>query len=149
MDGRCWEIIGPVYMRLGRFDDAVRAIRRTGERFAKVCLPIGILASLIICTVLYVLMSGVLTGMLEYPKLNDAAPVAAALQAHAELRWLTIPVVFGKRGHGQSKWAFSLFSRWRTISNMVRYIFDLRFRSVGARPTILLPAVQQSAAEVV
>jgi len=58
-------------------------------------VPIGILASLIICTVLYVLMSGVLTGMLEYPKLNDAAPVAAALQAHAQLRWLTIPVVFG------------------------------------------------------
>ena len=58
-------------------------------------VPFGILASLIICTVLYVLMSGVLTGMLEYPKLNDAAPVATALQAHAELRWLTIPVVFG------------------------------------------------------
>jgi APA family basic amino acid/polyamine antiporter len=58
-------------------------------------VPFGILASLIICTVLYVLMSGVLTGMLEYPKLNDAAPVATALQAHPALRWLTIPVVFG------------------------------------------------------
>jgi basic amino acid/polyamine antiporter, APA family len=58
-------------------------------------VPIGILASLIICTVLYVLMSGVLTGMLEYPKLNDAAPVAAALEAHPSLRWLSIPVIFG------------------------------------------------------
>jgi APA family basic amino acid/polyamine antiporter len=58
-------------------------------------VPFGILASLIICTVLYVLMSGVLTGMLEYPKLNDAAPVATALEAHAELRWLSIPVIFG------------------------------------------------------
>jgi APA family basic amino acid/polyamine antiporter len=58
-------------------------------------VPIGILASLIICTVLYVLMSGVLTGMLEYPKLNDAAPVAAALEAHPQLRWLSIPVIFG------------------------------------------------------
>ena len=58
-------------------------------------VPIGILASLIICTVLYILMSGVLTGMLEYPQLNDAAPVAAALIAHPELRWLTIPVIFG------------------------------------------------------
>ena len=44
-------------------------------------VPFGILASLIICTVLYVLMSGVLTGMLEYPKLNDAAPVATALES--------------------------------------------------------------------
>jgi APA family basic amino acid/polyamine antiporter len=58
-------------------------------------VPFGILASLIICTVLYVLMSGVLTGMLEYPKLNDAAPVATALQAHPGLRWLTTPVIFG------------------------------------------------------
>jgi APA family basic amino acid/polyamine antiporter len=58
-------------------------------------VPFGILASLIICTILYVLMSGVLTGMLEYPKLNDAAPVAAALQAHPELRWLTRPVLVG------------------------------------------------------
>jgi APA family basic amino acid/polyamine antiporter len=58
-------------------------------------VPFGILASLIICTILYVLMSAVLTGMLEYPKLNDAAPVAAALEAHPGLRWLSIPVIFG------------------------------------------------------
>jgi APA family basic amino acid/polyamine antiporter len=58
-------------------------------------VPFGILASLIICTILYVLMSAVLTGMLEYPKLNDAAPVATALEAHAGLRWLSIPVIFG------------------------------------------------------
>ncbi len=58
-------------------------------------MPFGILASLIICTVLYMLMAGVLTGMLEYPKLNDAAPVAAALEAHPQLRWLSIPVIFG------------------------------------------------------
>ena len=58
-------------------------------------VPLGILASLIICTILYVLMSGVLTGMLPYPKLNDAAPVAAALEAHPELLWLTIPVIIG------------------------------------------------------
>jgi APA family basic amino acid/polyamine antiporter len=58
-------------------------------------VPIGILASLIICTILYVLMSGVLTGLLPYPQLNDAAPVATALEAHAGLRWLSIPVTFG------------------------------------------------------
>jgi basic amino acid/polyamine antiporter, APA family len=52
-------------------------------------LPIGILGSLVICTVLYVAMSAVLTGLLPYPKLNDAAPVAVALQAHPGLNWLT------------------------------------------------------------
>lgn len=58
-------------------------------------VPFGILASLLICTVLYVLMSGVLTGMLPYLKLNDAAPVAAALEAHPDLLWLTRPVILG------------------------------------------------------
>jgi APA family basic amino acid/polyamine antiporter len=58
-------------------------------------VPIGILVSLVICTVLYVAMSAVLTGMLPYPQLNDAAPVAAALGAHPELLWLSIPVICG------------------------------------------------------
>jgi hypothetical protein len=39
----------------------------------------------------------------------------------------TIPVSFGERAHGQSKWAFSLASRWRTIAATARYIFALRF----------------------
>ena len=42
-------------------------------------LPIGMIASLIICTVLYVLMSGVLTGMKKYTiYLGDSAAVATA-----------------------------------------------------------------------
>ena len=28
-DGRGWEVVGPVYMRLGRYDDAVKARRNT------------------------------------------------------------------------------------------------------------------------
>jgi APA family basic amino acid/polyamine antiporter len=42
-------------------------------------LPIGMIASLIICTLLYVLMSGVLTGILKYTVyLGDSAAVATA-----------------------------------------------------------------------
>jgi basic amino acid/polyamine antiporter, APA family len=42
-------------------------------------LPIGMIASLIICTVLYVLMSGVLTGIKKYTVyLGDSAAVATA-----------------------------------------------------------------------
>ena len=42
-------------------------------------LPIGMIASLIICTLLYVLMSGVLTGMKKYTTyLGDSAAVATA-----------------------------------------------------------------------
>jgi APA family basic amino acid/polyamine antiporter len=58
-------------------------------------LPIGILGSLVICTILYILMSAVLTGLVPYPKLNDSAPVAVALQAHPSLDWLTIWVIIG------------------------------------------------------
>ena len=58
-------------------------------------MPIGILGSLIICTLLYILMSAVLTGLVPYPQLNDAAPVAVALQAHAALNWLTVWVIVG------------------------------------------------------
>lgn len=40
---------------------------------------------------------------------------------------VTVPVSFGARAHGQSKWAFSFASRWRTIWATARYIFALRF----------------------
>ena len=45
-------------------------------------LPIGILGSLAICTVLYVIVSVVMTGLLRYTELNDAAPMAKALKAN-------------------------------------------------------------------
>jgi len=58
-------------------------------------MPIGILGSLIVCTLLYILMSAVLTGLVPFKLLNDAAPVAVALQAHSGLNWLTPLVVVG------------------------------------------------------
>jgi APA family basic amino acid/polyamine antiporter len=44
-------------------------------------MPIGILGSLAICTVLYVVVSLVLTGIVKYTELNSAAPMADALKA--------------------------------------------------------------------
>jgi len=58
-------------------------------------MPAGMLGSLGICTVLYILMSAVMTGLVPFSKLNDAAPVAVALEAHPELSWLTTWVVVG------------------------------------------------------
>jgi APA family basic amino acid/polyamine antiporter len=51
-------------------------------------MPIGILGSLIICTILYIVMSGVLTGMLPYTQLGTEKPVATALAAYPDLLWL-------------------------------------------------------------
>jgi basic amino acid/polyamine antiporter, APA family len=44
-------------------------------------MPIGILGSLAICTLLYVVVSLVLTGIVKYTELNSAAPMADALEA--------------------------------------------------------------------
>jgi APA family basic amino acid/polyamine antiporter len=41
-------------------------------------VPIGIITSLAICTVLYILVAAVLTGMVPYTEINIDAPVAAA-----------------------------------------------------------------------
>src|SRR5690606_5640333 len=52
-------------------------------------MPIGILVSLAICTLLYIAVTLVLTGMVPYPELNVAAPLALALDRHADLAWLS------------------------------------------------------------
>ena len=39
-------------------------------------LPIGILVSLAVCTVIYMLVAGLLTGVVSYPTLNVGSPVA-------------------------------------------------------------------------
>jgi APA family basic amino acid/polyamine antiporter len=41
-------------------------------------LPIGIITSLIVCTVLYILVAGVLTGMVPWADVNIEAPIARA-----------------------------------------------------------------------
>ncbi len=43
-------------------------------------MPFGILGSLAICTLLYVIVSAVLTGMVPYGELNNAAPTSYALE---------------------------------------------------------------------
>ncbi len=51
-------------------------------------IPIGILGSLLICTVLYMLMSWVLTGIAPYDTLNVAHPVSQAVEALPATAWL-------------------------------------------------------------
>lgn len=52
-------------------------------------MPIGILVSLAVCTVLYVAVSLTLTGIVNYRELNVPAPIALAIdQSGAALQWL-------------------------------------------------------------
>jgi APA family basic amino acid/polyamine antiporter len=54
-------------------------------------MPFGIIMSLIICTVLYILVAGVLTGVAPWPKLGTAEPMITALAlADGSPRLLTI-----------------------------------------------------------
>jgi APA family basic amino acid/polyamine antiporter len=57
-------------------------------------MPIGILGSLVICTILYILVSGVLTGLVNYHSLNVADPVAVGIDATG-VRWGSILVKIG------------------------------------------------------
>src|SRR5438270_13083023 len=50
-------------------------------------MPIGIIGSLLICTVLYILVSGIATGVMSYKDLNVADPIAVAAD-HAGLGWM-------------------------------------------------------------
>jgi len=45
-------------------------------------VPIGILTSLGVCTILYILVAGVLTGMVPFNRIDIDAPVAQAFAAH-------------------------------------------------------------------
>jgi APA family basic amino acid/polyamine antiporter len=58
-------------------------------------MPIGILSSLVICTILYVVVAIILTGMVNYRELDVSAPVALALDKYPDLHWLGLPVKLG------------------------------------------------------
>ncbi len=53
-------------------------------------LPIGILASLVVCTVLYILVSAVLTGLVSYKQLGVPHPISVGIQAtpYPWLSWI-------------------------------------------------------------
>lgn len=55
-------------------------------------VPFAIIASLIICTVLYILVSLVLTGMVKYDQLDLRAPVASAFEG-VGFTWATYLIV--------------------------------------------------------
>src|SRR5215470_7527941 len=57
-------------------------------------VPIGIIASLIICTILYILVSAVLTGMVPYKEINIDAPVVDGFK-RAGLVWMQYLVAAG------------------------------------------------------
>ena len=59
-------------------------------------MPKGILGSLFFCTIIYVLVGWVMTGMVHYSDLNVPDPVAVAVNSAGEdLFWLRFPIKIG------------------------------------------------------
>jgi len=57
-------------------------------------MPFGILGSLVICTILYILVAGLLTGLVPYADLNVSDPVALGIDATGVV-WARILVKLG------------------------------------------------------
>lgn len=57
-------------------------------------VPIGIIVSLVLCTVLYIAVAAVLTGMIPYDKINRDAPVSDAF-AQVGLPWAQFLIAVG------------------------------------------------------
>jgi APA family basic amino acid/polyamine antiporter len=57
-------------------------------------MPIGILGSLLICTLLYIVVSAVLTGLVPYTELNVPDPIAKAVDVIG-LTWFSVLIKIG------------------------------------------------------
>ncbi|MFZ5769707.1 MAG: amino acid permease [Bacillota bacterium] len=80
-------------------------------------LPIGIMASLGIATSLYLAVAAILTGILPYPHLDTASPVATALAA-AGYRWASAAVSVGALAGLTSVLVVDIFAQSRIFFAM-------------------------------
>src|SRR5580765_2621062 len=83
-------------------------------------LPIGILGSLLICTVLYILMAVVLTGITDWRTLDVPNPVSFAISKIADLQWLVLPVNIAALAGLASVTFISLYGQSRVFYCMAR-----------------------------
>ncbi|MDX2233810.1 MAG: amino acid permease [Hyphomonadaceae bacterium] len=84
-------------------------------------MPFGILGSLLICTILYMATSAVLTGVVSFTKLNVAAPVATAVNAFGpEWGWLAASIKVGAIAGLTSVVLVLMFGQTRIFYTMSR-----------------------------
>ena len=84
-------------------------------------MPFGILGSLVICTILYMATSAVLTGVISYTKLNVAAPVAVAADTFGpQWGWLVKAIKIGAIAGLSSVILVLMFGQTRVFYTMSR-----------------------------
>lgn len=82
-------------------------------------MPIGILGSLIVCTLLYILVSAIVTGIVPYPQLNVAEPIALAIERTGFV-WLASLIKVGAIAGLTSVMLVMLMSQPRIFFTMSR-----------------------------
>lgn len=82
-------------------------------------MPIGIIGSLIICTIIYIIFTYVLTGVVNYRDLNDRAAVALAIDRTPH-QWLKSVVKLGVIAGYTSVMLVMLFGQSRVFYSMSR-----------------------------
>jgi APA family basic amino acid/polyamine antiporter len=82
-------------------------------------IPFAIIASLIICTTLYILVSLVLTGMIRYDEIDLGAPVASAFAA-VGLKWASLLITIAAVVGLISVMLVMLLSQTRIFLNMAK-----------------------------
>jgi basic amino acid/polyamine antiporter, APA family len=82
-------------------------------------MPFGILGSLIVCTILYIFVSGLLTGVKPYTSLNVPAPVADGA-AEIGFRWAVLLIDLGAIAGLASVMLVMLLGQTRVLYTMSR-----------------------------
>jgi basic amino acid/polyamine antiporter, APA family len=82
-------------------------------------MPVGIIGSLLVCTVLYIVVAGLLTAVVPYSMLNVADPVAIGVDATG-VRWGSILVKFGAVAGLSSVMLVMLLGQSRIFFSMSR-----------------------------
>ena len=82
-------------------------------------MPIGILGSLVICTILYILVSGVLTGLVKFDTLNVPDPIAIGIDKTG-VRWGSLLVKLGAICGLSSTMVVMLLGQSRVFFSMSR-----------------------------
>jgi basic amino acid/polyamine antiporter, APA family len=83
-------------------------------------LPIGILGSLAICTVLYMGMALVLTGITDWRTLDVPNPVSFAVGKISTLHWMVMPINIGAMAGLASVAFVGLYAQSRIFYSMAR-----------------------------
>jgi APA family basic amino acid/polyamine antiporter len=83
-------------------------------------MPLGILGSLAICTIIYIAVCAVLTGMTNYTLLGTAKPVVTAIEPYPALSWLKTATEIGAIAGLSSVILVMLMAQPRIFYSMAR-----------------------------